>query len=161
MLDCDEIVPERLWVGAYPQTGDMRDFRRMAISTVVSLQDQRDMASLGISLKKMSGAYLQAGIEFRQVEVRDFDKTDLLEKLSRCVEELEAALAPRSARVYLHCTAGLNRAPTAAAAYLMRAQKMSARQAYDYIVARRYCRPHLDVLEKYAASLTTSVSPDA
>ncbi len=153
MLDCDEIIPERLWVGAYPQAEDVVDFRRLAISTVVSLQDQRDIAGLGISLRELSDAYQKAGIEFRQVEVRDFDKADLQEKLARCVEQIDAALALRSARVYLHCTAGLNRAPTAAAAYLIRFQGMSARQAYDYILACRYCRPYLDILEKYAASL--------
>ena len=161
MLDCDEIIPERLWVGAYPRAEDLSEFRSMAISAVISLQDQKDAAGLGISVKKMTGAYTQAGIEFRHVEVRDFDKADLLEKLARCVDALDAALAQGSARVYLHCTAGLNRAPTAAAAFLIRSQGMSARQAYDYVVARRYCRPHLDVLDRYAASLKTECSPGA
>ncbi len=161
MLDCDEIIPERLWIGCYPRGEDLGDFRRMAISTVVSLQDQRDIASLGIPLKEMKDAYTQAGIDFRQVAVRDFDREDLLEKLEACVAMIELALAPRSARVYLHCTAGLNRAPTAAAAFLMRSQGMSARQAYDFVVAHRYCRPHLDVLEKYASSLKKGNSPGA
>ncbi len=161
MLDCDEIIPDRLWVGAYPRNEDLGEFRRMAISTVVSLQDRKDAVGLGISMKKLTGAYIQAGIEFRQVEVRDFDKADLLEKLARCVDEIEAALVQRSARVYLHCTAGLNRAPTAAAAFLIRSQGISAREAYDYVVARRYCRPYLDVLDRYAASLKTEISPGA
>ncbi len=161
MLDCDEIIPERLWIGGYPETEDMDQFRRMAISAVVSLQDARDIAGLGISLKRMGDAYGQAGIEFHRVEVRDFDKEDLLEKLSLCVGEIEAALARRSARVYLHCTAGLNRAPTAAAAYLIRSRGMSAQQAHDYVVARRYCRPYLDVLKKYAASLNMDNPPGA
>ncbi len=161
MLDCDEIIPDRLWVGVYPRNEDLGEFRRMAISTVVSLQDQKDAAGLGIPMKKMTSAYAQAGIEFRQVEVRDFDKADLLEKLGRCVDEIGAALAQSSARVYLHCTAGLNRAPTAAAAFLIRSQGMSARQAYDYVVARRYCRPYLDVLDRYAASLKTETARDA
>ncbi len=159
MLDCDEILPERLWVGAHPRAEDIEDFRQMAISTVVCLQDQRDISGLGISLKEMIAAYGKAGIEFRQVEVRDFDKTDLQGKLGRCVEAIESALETKSARVYLHCTAGLNRAPTAAAAYLIRSQGMSSREAYDYLVARRYCRPYLDVLEKYAASMRTETLP--
>jgi hypothetical protein len=46
---------------------------------------------------------------------------------------------------------GMNRAPTAAAAYMIHSLDMSAQRAYDHLVSRRYCRPYLDVLEDYEA----------
>ncbi len=153
ILDCNEIIPQRLWVGSYPQEADLMRFRQMDITSVVSLQDETDITHRGISLEKLGRAYAEAGIEFRQAPVHDFDKAELLAKLPCCVAVIEAALAPRSARVYLHCTMGMNRAPTAAAAYMIRALGMTASQAYDHIVSRRYCQPYLDVLEDYAASL--------
>ncbi len=160
MLDFNEIIPERLWVGCYPQEEDLSQIQQLAITTVVSLQDQRDIVHLGISLEKLNCAYIQAGIKFRRVAVKDFDTKDLLQKLTRCVAEIEAALAHGSARVYLHCTAGMNRAPTAAAAYMIRSMGMSAQQAYDYVVTRRYCRPYLAVLEDYAAALKETAPGD-
>jgi protein-tyrosine phosphatase len=84
------------------------------------------------------------------VPVRDFERQDLCDNLSRCVEAIEAALAPGWAKAYLHCTAGINRSPTAAAAYLMKTQGMSAREAHEWLCRHRDCSPYLDVLENYS-----------
>jgi atypical dual specificity phosphatase len=152
-LDCNEIITDRLWVGSHLRPEDVKQLKLMDITTVISLQNEKDMAGEGISTKKLFKAFGEADIKFRQVAIKDFDKDDLRQNLPQCVAEIEAALQPRAARVYLHCTAGMNRAPTVAAAYMMRSQGMPAQDAYDYIVARRYCRPYLDVLQEYAASL--------
>jgi atypical dual specificity phosphatase len=151
--DCDAIIADRLWVGSYPRPEDVKQLKELGVTTVVSLQSDGDIAGEGISTKKLLKAYNAAQIKFLQVAINDFDKEDLLRNIPRCVAELEAALRPGAAKVYLHCTAGLNRAPTVAAAYLMRMQRMSPKDAYDYVLARRYCRPYLDVLHNYAASL--------
>jgi protein-tyrosine phosphatase len=150
-LDCSEILPERLWVGTYLGVEEVARLEELRITTVVSLQDENDIVQRGISVGNLATAYAHAGIEFRQAPVPDFDKRELLAKLPDCVAEIAAALKPQNARVYLHCTMGMNRAPTAAAAYMMRSRGISARVAYDHMVSRRYCRPYLDVLEDYAA----------
>ena len=152
-LDCNEIIEDRLWVGSYLRPEDVKQLIRMDITTVISLQDEKDVAGKGIFTKKLFKAFGEADILFRQVAIKDFDKGDLRQNLPECVAELEAALKPRAARVYLHCTAGVNRAPTVAAAYMIRSLGMPAQDACDFIVARRYCQPYLDVLQEYAASL--------
>ena len=152
-LDCNEIITDRLWVGSCLRPEDVRQLKLLDITTVISLQSEKDMAGEGISTKKLYKVFGEADIKYRQVAIKDFDKDDLRQNLPQCVAEIEAALQPRAARVYLHCTAGMNRAPTAAAAYIMRSQGMSAQDAYEHIVARRYCRPYLDLLQEYAASL--------
>jgi protein-tyrosine phosphatase len=157
-LDCNEILPERLWVGTYLRVEDVAQLQKMGITTVVSLQDDKDVVQRGISLEKLGIAYARAGIEFRQAPVMDFDKRGLLAKLPGCVSEISAALTAPTARIYLHCTMGMNRAPTAAAAYMIQSLGMSPQQAYDHVVSRRYCRPYLDVLEDYAALLKDSPS---
>ena len=152
-LDCNEIITDRLWVGSYIRPEDVKQLQMMDITTVVSLQSEKDIAGEGIPTKKLFKAFATADIGFFHVAIQDFDKEDLLRNLPQGVAAIEAALQPRAARVYLHCTAGLNRAPTVAAAYLVRSHGMSAKDAYDYIVARRDCRPYLDVLQNYASSL--------
>ena len=62
-------------------------------------------------------------------------------------------LDPLGARVYVHCTAGINRGPTLAAAYLIKNKGLSAREAYEYVIERRQCRPYPTVLQEYAKSL--------
>ncbi len=152
-IDCDEIIPGRLWVGVYLTSEDAALLRQMGITSVVDLQSDEDLREYAISLEDLVASLSEAGIELRRVPVQDFSKKDLLQHLPRCVEEIESALATPGTRVYVHCTAGINRSPAAAAAYLIKSQQLSARQAYDYVVGRRECSPYLDVLENYASSV--------
>ena len=50
-------------------------------------------------------------------------------------------------RVYLHCNAGMNRAPTVAIAYLHVHHAMSLGAARDSVKQRRHCVPYMRVLE--------------
>jgi len=153
ILDCSEIVPEKLWVGAFVQLDDVPLLRQMGVTTVVSLQSDKDAATCGVPVKKLLNAYSKAEIELRRVATPDFDHGALAANLDQSVAEIEAALAPRWAKVYLHCTAGINRAPTAAAAFLVRARGCSAQEAYEFVRARRHCSPYLEVLQNYEMSL--------
>ena len=158
ILDCNEIISDRLWVGSYVRPEDVRYLRQMDITSVLNLQSDRDLSVYGINIKKLLKAFAQADIEMRRVPTADFDKNALSENLPRAVEELEQALAPRWAKAYVHCSAGINRGPTLVAAYLIKTGGRSAKDAYDYLVARRDCNPYLDVLERYAASLRDDYS---
>jgi protein-tyrosine phosphatase len=154
-IDCNEIIPDRLWVGGYLCPDDAVLLAKQFISTVLSLQTDEDLSTYGIQTKKLLKAYQAADIELRRIPIPDLDKSDLVAKLPLCVAELEEALKPVWARVYVHCTAGLNRSPTVVAAYLIRSRNMSAREAYEYVTARRHCKPSLEALEQYEESLKT------
>lgn len=149
-IDCNEIIPGRLWVGGYVTPEDAGSLGQMMITTVVSLQSDEDLAHYRISEKRLIEAFEEHGIRLRRCPITDFSRGEISAKLPACVAEIEAALRPESARVYLHCTAGINRAPTAAAAYLIRSGGMSAGKARDLVTSRRHCSPYLDVLELYA-----------
>ena len=153
ILDCNEIIQDRLWVGCFIRAEEVRALRMLGITTVISLQSDRDLDDYNISMKKLLKAYELAEIELRRVPTEDFDKEALCANLPQAVGELESALAPRWAKVYVHCTAGINRGPTLAAAYLMKIRGLSAREAYDCITGKRHCNPYLDTLEAYEATL--------
>lgn len=149
MLDCNEILESRLWVGSYIRPEDVAYLRQLGIKTVLSLQSDRDFEHYGISLKVLLHSYELAGIHLHRIPIRDFDKSELAANLALGVKELTEALVPEEAKVYVHCTAGINRAPTLVAAYLMQAQKLSARDAFEFVCMKRHCSPYLDVLEIY------------
>jgi protein-tyrosine phosphatase len=131
ILDCNEILQDRLWVGSYIRPEDMPALRQMGITAIVSMQCDEDLSHLKISLKKLLKACATADIEFRRIPTRDFDKESLLSNLPGAVAEIETVLGPRWAKVYVHCTAGINRGPTLAAAYLIKTWDMPAQEAYD------------------------------
>jgi protein-tyrosine phosphatase len=153
MLDCNEIIQDRLWVGGFVRPEDVPLLRQMEITSILSLQSDWDLASCSISLKKLSNAYAKAEIDLHRIPTEDFNKEALAANLPQGVEALERALTPRWAKVYVHCTAGFNRGPTLAAAYLIKVRGLSAQEAYDYVTSRRYCVPYLATLEAYEALL--------
>jgi protein-tyrosine phosphatase len=153
LLDCNQILPDRLWVGSYVTPDHVKELKLMGITTVLSMQTDEEIEHLGIAVRKLVRAYRDAGIAFCRTPARDFDEEALLANLPACVSELENLLQERWSRVYLHCTAGINRSPTAAAAFLVKARGLSAGEACQYVAERRHCKPYLPVLERYAALL--------
>jgi protein-tyrosine phosphatase len=153
IFDWNEIIQDRLWVGSFVRPEDVRLLEQMKISTVLSLQSDQDIASYRIPTERLVKAYTSAKIQYRHVAIPDFDTQALSTMLARAVGELETALKPSGTRVYVHCTAGINRSPTLAAAYLIKNNHLSAREAYEYVMDRRQCSPYLAVLQEYAESI--------
>ncbi|MBN2338809.1 MAG: dual specificity protein phosphatase family protein [Acidobacteria bacterium] len=153
LFDYNQIIDDRLWVGALVQPEDARQLRRMGITTVVNLQTPEDLKKHGVTLKKLEKALAEAGIDLVRVPVVEFDSADLARRLPAAVEALERALAPAWARVYLHCSAGVIRSATAAAALIMKAGGATAAEACELLRSRRECEPDLEALEHFAGTL--------
>ncbi len=151
-LDFDVIIPGRLWVGGCVGEGDVRELQRVGITDVVNLQTDEDLLNCGVSPGALALAYEKAGIALHRVQIPDFDREGLWSHLCEATAEVEAVLADSGARLYLHCTAGVNRSPTTAAAYLIKQLGMPAIDAFKYMVSRRPCNPTLDLLEDFEAS---------
>jgi protein-tyrosine phosphatase len=159
ILDCNEIISGRLWVGCYIRPEDVKVLRQMGITSIINLQSEHDLASYNISMQSLLRAYALAKIDLRRIPVPDFDRRALGVHLPQAVAELEDVLTPRCSKIYVHCTAGINRGPTLAAAYLMKADGLTAQEAYNYVIARRDCSPYLDTLQEYEAYLRSTNSP--
>lgn len=152
-LDCSEIIPGRLWIGAYLHEQDIEELQRLGVTTVLSLQSEEDLQNYGIQIDLLEQALEKAGIELRRVPIQDFDREALARGLPEAVAVLDELLSEPWTQVYLHCTAGINRAPTTAAGYLILSSGISATAACRKVQECRYCSPPLDILERYEASL--------
>jgi protein-tyrosine phosphatase len=146
--EVSEILPT-LFVGEYPRVEDVAWLRQeFGISAVFSLQDAEDLAVKGLSLPALVTAYRQHQIEFRRVAVADFDCDSLDKALQNALDTMRS-LAHDDHRVFLHCNAGCNRAPTVAIAYLHSHRGMTLHEARDYVKERRPCGPYMEVLYRY------------
>jgi protein-tyrosine phosphatase len=158
ILDCNELIPDRLWVGSFVRPDDIVQLKRMGITAIISMQSDRDLSDYNISEKKLLTACAAAEIELHRIPTHDFDQHSLSANVAQAVLELENALTPRWAKAYVHCTAGVNRGPTVAAAYLIKIMGLSAKAACDYVTSRRHCSPYLGVLQQFEASLNNEQS---
>ena len=143
----DSILP-RLIVGEYPNLGDVPWLREThGVTTVVCLQDDADLASKRLRLADLRAAYATAEIAFEHVPVPDGDPEFLADRL-RLIVEVVHRHREAGAVVYLHCNAGMNRAPTAAIAYAHERGGMTLAAALELVKARRSCVPYVRALER-------------
>ena len=147
-LSCDEVFPG-LYVGTYPQTPeDIRHLREaLSVTAVLSLQDDEDLAALGVRWDLLLRAYEANRIVALREPVKDFSPKALLTRLPVCVARLEQLVAAGH-RVYLHCTAGINRSPTVAIAWLHAHRGLPVAEATETVTSRRECWPFEDVLAR-------------
>jgi protein-tyrosine phosphatase len=146
--DLSVILPDLL-IGEYPTPGDAEWLRAAhGVTAVVSLQDDADLSSKGLRLADLERAYRAQMLRFHRVPVPDGDSHLLAGQLGRIVGVLDELLSGAE-RVYLHCNAGMNRAPTAAIAYLHVHHGLTLSEARDFVKRRRHCVPYMLVLEAY------------
>ncbi|KAF8081136.1 hypothetical protein N665_0903s0017 [Sinapis alba] len=77
-----------------------------------------------------------------ELNAKDFDPLSLRSQLAKAVSSLEWAVSEGKGRVYVHCTAGLGRAPAVSIAYMYWFCDMNLNTAYDALVSKRPCGPN-------------------
>ncbi|PPR98672.1 hypothetical protein GOBAR_AA21991 [Gossypium barbadense] len=76
------------------------------------------------------------------LNLQDFDPDSLRNILPKAVSSLEWAIAEGKGRVYVHCTAGLGRAPAVAIAYMFWFCGMNLNTAFEALTSKRPCGPN-------------------
>ena len=143
------VIRPALLVGEYPLPEDAAWLaEEHGVTAVVSLQDDADLAGKGLELRALERAYRTHGLAFHRIPVPDGDDRNLAARLGEIVTTI-SRVVDEGGRVYLHCNAGLNRAPTAAIAYLHVREGLPLAAARDEVKQRRHCVPYMRALETY------------
>jgi protein-tyrosine phosphatase len=141
-------ISERLIIGEYPTPEDAGWLRSsLQVTAVVCLQDDSDLAGKFLRLADLRRAYEAEGLEFHRKPIIDGDAVSLAAALDEVVA-LVHRLIDGGERVYVHCNAGMNRAPTIAIAYLHVHSNMPLADARRWVKERRVVSvPYMSVLE--------------
>jgi atypical dual specificity phosphatase len=143
-------IQHDLLVGEYPRHEDIEWLAQAhRVTAVLNLQDHDDLRMHGLDLRAMRSTYHDHGIRLVHSPIPDGSADEMANRLEVALNDLHALIGGGSRRVYLHCNAGLNRAPTLAIAYLRAHRGMSLDEAMAHVKARRACGPFMTVLEDY------------
>jgi protein-tyrosine phosphatase len=153
-LDLSIITPDIL-VGT--QVLDDRDFQLLAnlgVQGIFSLQSDDDLNRAGIRFPVMESLAAARGMEYLRCPIQDFDPEAVVAKLEGCVRILDELLGNHE-RVYVHCTAGVNRSVGVVLAYLVLQRDMDVARAYGLVKSRRpQASPYRLVMEFLNRKLT-------
>jgi hypothetical protein len=144
-MKCDCVIPH-LFVGPAPMDDDdFQQLKALNVTAILSLQTEEDGREGAI--EREQSAAIEAGLSFTSSPVTDFDRLELMGKLPECVAWVERILAAGDT-LYLHCTAGVNRSPTVATAYLHWCLQWPLERALKHIRGCRDCCPDEDVIRR-------------
>ena len=153
-MNFSRVLPS-LFVGPAPMDDDdFRELKELNITAILSLQTQEDDSAGAIEIERNTA--IAIGMTFTNLPVTDFDRLELARKLPECVKTVEGLLAHVD-NLYLHCTAGVNRSPTVAAAYLHWSLHWPLEKALEHIETCRNCCPD-EVAIRYASRMRDSAS---
>jgi protein-tyrosine phosphatase len=116
------------------------------VRAVLNLQDDFDLAAKRLTLPELERAAAAAGVAFARAPIGDGDADGLANRLPDIVALL-AGLVRTHGRTYLHCNAGMNRAPTVAIAYLHIHSALPLHDAIRRMKRHRSCLPYVSALE--------------
>eukprot|EP00442_Polarella_glacialis_P003455 CAMPEP_0115148920 /NCGR_PEP_ID=MMETSP0227-20121206/64156_1 /TAXON_ID=89957 /ORGANISM="Polarella glacialis, Strain CCMP 1383" /LENGTH=546 /DNA_ID=CAMNT_0002559037 /DNA_START=66 /DNA_END=1707 /DNA_ORIENTATION=- len=132
-----DFVPPCLFVGPYPQTPEHIDrLKDAGVGGVLNTQTQEDFHRRGIDGKVLWDAYYLKQIDARHFPIEDFNGDDLARKLLAGAAEVDD-MVRQGKKVFIHCTAGMGRAPAVAVVYLCRYQGYSFEHAHSHVRAHR------------------------
>ncbi len=128
---------------------EYEQLQSLKVTAILSLQTEADIGRGGLQRAKRMAK--SAGFGFINAPVTDFDRLELQRKLPDCVRKLDRLLRVGHT-VYIHCTAGVNRSPTVAVAYLHWCLQWPLNQAATYLHRMRLCSPDLETIRRATAS---------
>ncbi len=130
-------IEENLFVGSAPHGEiDAKRLSQMKITAVISLQSDDDLKMHRIDWTSLQSAYEAYDIFAQRFAIVDFSESDLGDKLPKPVQSLNHLLAIGH-RVYVHCNAGICRAPATVLTYLCHFRGMEPQTALDYLRQQR------------------------
>ncbi|XP_057836146.2 phosphoglucan phosphatase DSP4, amyloplastic isoform X2 [Cryptomeria japonica] len=133
------VLPDLIVGSCLQNPGDVDRLKNIGIGTIFCLQQDPDLEYFGVDI----GAIQRRADDFNELqhiraEIRDFDAFDLRMRLPTVVGKLLKAVKRGYGITYVHCTAGLGRAPA--------------------VTSVRPCFPKLEAIKSATADMLTNAS---
>jgi Dual specificity phosphatase, catalytic domain len=150
-----QILP-RLFIGSHPRTVDdiERLRRETGLTAVLNIHTDDDMRAVNLDWPPLEAYYQTCPVVLRRAPMIE-EQLELRAKLCNCIQTLSQLLA-EGHTVYLHCTAGIGRAPTVAIGYLHTCLGWELGEAIDHVKQLRQCAPHVEALRLAISDEATS-----
>ena len=131
-------ITENIVIGTCPMVpDDLKKIQSEAeISGVLSLQHDDCLAFWDIKYATMYRTGTVRGLMMERCPIKDFDVQDVRKRLPKAILML-ANMLTLEHRVYVHCTAGMGRAPTVVLGYLTLVEGYSPDDAIHLILKGR------------------------
>ncbi|MCO5584705.1 hypothetical protein L7F22_038637 [Adiantum nelumboides] len=148
------VLPD-LIVGSCLQTpSDVDRLKEVGVKTVFCLQQDPDIEYFGVDICAIQERAKEiGGIEHIRAQIRDFDPFDLRQRLPAVVAILNRAVQRNKGITYIHCTAGLGRAPAVALAYMYWLLGYELLKANEMLLSVRPCFPKLEAIRNATCDL--------
>ncbi|MEO0368324.1 MAG: dual specificity protein phosphatase family protein [Pseudomonadota bacterium] len=142
-------VEADIFVGSAPLNSvDVARLQQLKVTAVLSLQSDEDLKTHRIDWLKLQSAYSYNSVLLQRYPIQDFDENDLGVKLPIAVLGLHNLLT-QGHRVYVHCNAGVCRAPGTILTYLCHFRGMEVEQGLAYLRKQRpQANPYLSAVNR-------------
>ncbi|KAF8780274.1 hypothetical protein HU200_001950 [Digitaria exilis] len=138
---------------------DVDKLRKIGVKTIFCLQQDSDLEYFGVDICAIQDYSLKfEDIEHCRAEIRDFDAFDLRLRLPAVVSKLHKLVNCNGGVTYIHCTAGLGRAPAVALAYMFWILGYSLNEGHQLLQSKRACFPKLEAIKLATADILTGLS---
>lgn len=156
-LTFEKIGNTKIWIGPYPQTEeDTQAMADQGITGVFNVQTEIDINHRGVNWPRMLEFYKLRGITAVHFPIHDFNEQHLTERLFDASKTLNDMINNKGLNVYVHCTAGMGRAPASVLVYLILFKKVSCWN--DTYAVDRYVKSHRPVVTPNLRAVTNVVN---
>eukprot|EP01023_Acetabularia_acetabulum_P053724 TRINITY_DN6021_c0_g1_i2.p3 TRINITY_DN6021_c0_g1~~TRINITY_DN6021_c0_g1_i2.p3 ORF type:complete len:228 (+),score=41.56 TRINITY_DN6021_c0_g1_i2:87-770(+) len=113
------ILPDLIVGSCLNSIQDVDTLKSIGVTTILCLQEDTDMDYFGIEIDPIVERCKELGIYHIREPIHDFDAFDVRKRLPAIIKKLRALHdEKRGDKLYIHCTAGMGRAPSVAAMYM-------------------------------------------
>ena len=143
-----DLITDGIFVGTCPaSTIDIQRLKQAGITAILNMQTDNDFKVNGIDWPFLEKNYHQTGITSYRYPIIDFDDDEMLSFIGGAAKLL-SEIVETHPRIYVHCTAGQQRSPSAVIGWLAWQKGHTLEDAIEIVMKARKCAPPLHVLRK-------------
>lgn len=130
------------------------------VGTIMCLQQDSDMEYFKLDIQPILNRIKERGdVQHVRHYVRDFDPFSLRINLPDAVRKVHTAFQDGRGKVYIHCTAGMGRAPALALAYMWWCRGLELHEAFEKLYSVRKCCPKLAAIREATCDVLYGADP--